>query len=172
MTGAARHKDARTLRHTLDRLGELYRRSGGSLPGTDGAAIRAALAGRLSSATTLDEMQRADLALSLDAFVTPEARRSLEALPSSVEISGEDCPLDYEIEDGKPIVRIRMKEHLARRLGSHEVPTLDRPIAFTVIRGKHAAVRASSLQDLRRALNDRGENRRRSGSARKRRKRS
>ncbi len=172
MTGAAHHKDAKALRHTLDRIGELYRRSGGTLAGADGAAIRAALANRLAQVRSLDDFERANLALSLDAFVPLEQRRALEALPSYVEIDGERCPLDYEIEDGKPLVRIRLREHLARRLGSHEVPVLDRPVAFTVVRGKHAAVRSDSLQDLRRALNAFEKDRRRGGSARRRRRRS
>ncbi len=172
MTGAARHKDARTLRHTLDRLGELHRRSGGALGGTDGSAVRTVLGARLADGHSLDAFQRADLALSVDDFVPAGERRVLEALPSFVEIAGERCPLDYEVDDGRAIVRIRMKEHLARRLASHEVPVLDRPIAFTVVRGKHAAVRVATIQDLRRALSDGASGRRRSGSARTHRRRS
>jgi hypothetical protein len=171
MTGAAHHKDGRHLRHTLERLGELHRRSGGTLPGSDGAAVRAVLEERLAGVRSLEDFQHADLSLGIDDFVPAEARRPLEALPSYVEISGERCPLDYEIDDGRPVVRIRMKEHLARRLGSHEVPVLDRPVVFTVVRGKHAAVRAATLQELRRALSAGGTDRRRSGKARRRRRR-
>ncbi|HEY2806150.1 MAG TPA: DEAD/DEAH box helicase [Gemmatimonadales bacterium] len=172
MTGAARHKDARTLRHALDRIGELNRRSGGTLSGTDGSAVRTMIAARLEGLRSLDEFQRADLTLTVDDFVPADRRRELEALPSFVEIAGERCPLDYEVEDGKPIVRIRLRENLARRLASHEVPLLDRPVAFTVVRGKHAAVRASTVQDLRRALNAAGRGQQREGSARRRRRRS
>jgi hypothetical protein len=172
MTGAARHKDARALRHTLDRLGELHRRSGGALAGTDGASVRAALVSRLADVLSLDDFQRADLALAEDAFVAAAARQSYESLPSYVEVGGERCSLDYEIENGQTVVRIRMKEALARRLGSHEVPQLDRPVAFTVMRGKHAAIRASTLQELRRALSAGGSDRRRGGSTRRHRRRS
>ena len=171
MTGGAHHKDARHLRHTLERLGELHRRSGGTLAGSDGTAVRAVLAERLAGVRSLEDFQHADLTLSIDDFVSAEARRPLEALPSFVEIAGERCPLDYEIDDGRPVVRIRMKEHLARRLASHEVPVLDRPVVFTVVRGKHAAVRAASVQELRRALSAGGTDRRRSGKARRRRRR-
>lgn len=172
MTGAARHKDARALRHTLDRLGELQRRSGGVLAGTDGASVREALAQRLTGVESLDAFHHADLALTVDAFVEPAARQPYDALPSFVEVGGERCALDYEIENGQPVVRIRMKEALARRLGSHEVPVLDRPVMFTVMRGKHAAIRAASLQELRRLLSAGGSDRRRGGSTRRRRRRS
>ena len=171
MTGAAHHKDGRHLRHSLERLGELYRRSGGTIAGSDGAAVRAVLEERLAGVRSLSDFQHADLSLGIDDFVPADARRPLEALPSFVEIAGERCPLDYEIDNGRPVVRIRMKEHLARQLGSHEVPVLDRPVAFTVVRGKHAAVRAATLQELRRALSAGGTDRRRSGKARRRRRR-
>jgi hypothetical protein len=171
MTGGAHHKDGRHLRHTLDRLGELHRRAGGTLPGAQGAEVRAVLAARLEGVKSLDDFQRRDLKLELDDFVTAEARRPLEALPSFIEVSGERCPLDYEIDNGRAVVRIRMKEHVARRLASHEVPELDRPVEFTVVRGKHAAIRADSVQALRRALSGGGTDRRKSGSTRRRRRR-
>jgi hypothetical protein len=172
MTGAARHKDARALRHTLMSLGELHRRSGGALAGTDGAAVRAKLGARLAPVRSLDDFQRTDLALDLDELVGAEQRRALEALPSFVEVAGERCPLDYEIEEGRAVVRIRLKEQVARRLASHEVPVLDRPVVFTVVRGKHTALRAASLQELRRMLSDGPPpGRRRSSSARRRRRR-
>jgi ATP-dependent helicase HrpA len=170
MTGAARHKDARALRHALERIGDLQRRAGGALAGADGASVRAALAVRLAQVRSLDDFQRTDLALRVEDFVPAERRHALEALPSSVELHGERCALDYEIEDGKPVVRIRMKERIARVLASHEVPVLDRPVAFTVVRGKHTAVRATTLQELRRQLSA-GAGRQRAGSARTRRRR-
>jgi hypothetical protein len=170
MTGAARHKDARALRQTLERLGELHRRSGGTLQGTDGAAVRAALGARLATIRSLDDFERADLALRVEEFVPAEPRHALEALPAFVELHGERCPLDYEIEEGRAVVRVRLKEHLAQRLSSHELPALDRPLAFTVVRGKHAALRAGSLPELRRLLSAPA-GRRRAASTRTRRRR-
>jgi len=152
MTGVARHKDARHLRHVLERLGELWRRSGGTLAGVDGSVIRAALGGRLQSLRRFDDFLAADLALSVDDFVPAARRRPLEALPASVLVAGEECRVDYEIEAGVGIARVRLKERLARSLGSQDLPQLDRPIAFTVVRGKNAAVRAGSLEELRRLL--------------------
>ncbi len=153
VAGQARHKDARQVRQTLERLGELQRRSGGTLAAADGAAIRARLEERLAAVRSLDDFQRTDLVVTVKDFVAAEVRRRLESLPPSVEIRGERCPLDYEVEDGRAIVRVRLKEHLARDLKPHDVPSLDRPVAFTVVRGKHAALRAAGFDELKRVLN-------------------
>ncbi|MBI1723600.1 MAG: DEAD/DEAH box helicase [Gemmatimonadetes bacterium] len=173
MTGAARHKDARVLRHTLERLGELYRRSGGALTNASGAAVRTALGARLRDLVRYDDFLRADLALSVDEFVPKEQRRALEALPSWVDIAGERCPVAYEIDGERAIARVRVKEGLARRLTPEDLPPMDRPLVFAVVRGKHAAIRAASLEELRRELSAGSRiGPRQSVRARKRRRRS
>ena len=152
MTGVARHKDARHLRTTLEHVGELWRRSGGTLAGVDGSVIRAALGRRLQDLRTYDDFLRADLALDVGDFVPADRRHALEALPASITLAGETCRLDYEVEDGVARVRVRLKERIARSLLERELPTLDRPLVFSVMRGRHAAIRAGSLEELRRAL--------------------
>ena len=152
MTGVARHKDARHLRTTLDRLGELWRRSGGTLPGVDGSVIRAALGRRLHDLRRFDDFFRADLALEVADFVPVEQRRALEALPSWITLGGERCQLDYEVENGVPAARVRLKERIARSLQEQDLPRLDRALVFSVVRGRNAAIRAGSLAELRRAL--------------------
>jgi hypothetical protein len=172
ITGSARHPHARAVRVVLERLGELHRRAGGDLPGADGAAVRTALGERLRGIRTLDEFMRCDLTLALGDFVSAERRHALEALPAWVEVAGDRCPLDYEIEDGKPVARVRMREHLARRLRDEDIPRLDRPVGLTVIRGKHEAVRAWTVSELRRALSAAGRpGPRRSASAKRRHRR-
>jgi len=172
MTGVAHHRQAQALRHTLDRLGELWRRSGGTLAGVEGSVVRAALGRRLSHVTRFDQFLQADLMLNVDDFVPAERRRALEELPSSVTLGGEKCPLDYEVEGGVAVVRVRLKERVARTLREHELPRLDRPLQFSVLRGKNAAVRVASLQELRRVLSGREErpDRGRRGRARKHRR--
>ena len=61
-------------------------------------------------------------------------------------------PVDYDVEQGVGVVRLRLKEGQARRLDLGDLPTFDRPVRFTVTRGKHEAVRASSLDELRKGL--------------------
>ncbi len=153
MSGLARHKDARSVRRTLEELGSLWRRAGGTLAGVDRSVIRAALGQRLHDLRRFDDFQRADLALHPDQFVTAEQRHALDALPSSVVIAGEKCRLDYEVEGGVALVRVRLTERLARSIRDEEVPTLDRPLAFTVERGRRGAIRAASLGEVRRLLN-------------------
>ena len=171
MTGVAHHRQARALRHTLDRLGELWRRSGGTLAGVDGSEVRAALGRRLARLHRFDDFLGSDLSLTVDDFVTPAVRRDLEALPSAVTVAGEKCPLDYEVDGGEAIVRLRVHERTARALREDELPRLDRRLAFTLVRGKDSAVRAYSLADLRRALSGRsGSDQARRGRARKHRR--
>jgi ATP-dependent helicase HrpA len=171
MTGRARHRDARALRHTLDRLGELFRRAGGDLPGAEGAAIRTELGRRLAHVTSLADFQRADLALDVDQFVRPERRRVLESLPAWVDVRGERCPIDYEVQDGIPAARIRMRERAARQLRAQDVPGLDRPVGFTVLRGKRPALRIDTYDELRRLVNAAEPDRPRRGRAKKHRRR-
>jgi len=170
--GAALHKDARALRHTLERLGTLYRRSGATLSGASAAAVRAALASLLAPVRSLDDFEHADLALQVDDFVTAEERHAWDALPDAVRILGERCPLDYEVDNGRPVVRLRMKEGVARRVRAEDIPALDRPVEFTVVRGKQPSIRASSIEELRRALRGSVAPRHRSGRAKSRHRRS
>ena len=151
MTGTAHHRQARALRHTLDRLGELWRRSGGALEGVDSATLRAALGRRLAHLHRLEDFLAADVALGVDEFVPVERRRTLESLPSAVTLASERCPIDYEVRDGEPVARVRVRERVARALSEAELPRLDRRLAFTLIRGKGVA-RADSLPELRRLL--------------------
>jgi hypothetical protein len=153
MAGVAHHRHARALRHTLDRLGELWRRSGGTLAGVDGTVLRAALGRRLAQLQRFEDFLQVDLALSVDDFVPVEQRRALEELPSAVTLAGERCPLDYEVEGGVGLVRVRLKERVARTLREGDLPRLDRPLQFAVLRGKNTSVRAASLEELRRVLN-------------------
>ncbi len=152
MTGNARHEDARHLRNTLQRLGELWRRSGGTLAGVDGSVIRASLGRRLSELARFEDFLRSDLALEVEDFVPVERRRPLESLPSWVVVGGEKCQLDYEVENGTAAVRVRLRERTARALLAQGPPRLDRPLVFTLMRGKNAAIRVASLDELRRAL--------------------
>jgi ATP-dependent helicase HrpA len=171
MTGRARHRDARPLRHTLERLGELFRRAGGDLPGAEGAAIRTELGKRLSHVASLADFSQADLALEVDQFVKPERRRILEALPAWVDVAGERCPIDYEVQDGVAAARIRIRERAVRHLQDRDVPPLDRPVGFTVLRGKRPALRIDTLEELRRLVTVPEPDRPRPGRAKKHRRR-
>ena len=48
----------------------------------------------------------------------------------------------------------KQQEGQARRLQQRDVPSLDRPLRFTVVRGKRPAIRAATLEELRRQLSE------------------
>src|SRR6266487_798835 len=84
-------------------------------------------------------------------------RQRLDAMPSSVFLYGDRVPVDYDVEPGVGgIIRLRLKEGQARRLHPKDLPPFDRPVRYTVTRGKHEAVRASSLEELRQGLRSLG----------------
>src|SRR6185312_5979962 len=61
--------------------------------------------------------------------------------------------IDYDVEeraDGGPfgVARLRLPEKMARTLVDDELPVLDRPLRFAVLRGQRGAVRAKTLDEL------------------------
>ena len=152
MSGATVHRRQPNIRRALEELGELYRRSGGTLNQAESAAIRSRLAGQLEGVDDWDTFLQTPLSLN-PAEVVPEAtRKALKALPDKVHLMGDMVPLDYDLEGATPVVRLRLKEGQARRLRPRDLPDLDRPLRFAVTRGQGPAVRARSLEELQRAL--------------------
>jgi hypothetical protein len=84
----------------------------------------------------------------------------LDGLPGAIRLLGDIVPLDYEIEDGQGVVRLRLREGQVRRLRPEILPEFDRPLRFAVMRGQESAIRAETLDELRDALHRRPEERR------------
>ena len=154
LAGTAPHPDQARLRRALERFGFYWRRSGGRLTQASSEHLGAELARQLSGVRGWDEFIGTRLELDPDATIPPVDRSNLEALPDSLQMYGDRAPLDYEVEPGGGIVRLRLKEGQARRLQERDLPGLDRPLRFTVVRGKRAAIRADSLEDMRRQLTE------------------
>ena len=152
MAGATVHRQQHHVRRALEELGELYRRSGGTLDQAESAAIRATLARQLAEVDDWNAFLQTPLVLNPAALVTEASRKALKALPDKVRLLGDMVPLDYDLEGATPVVRLRLKEGQARRLRPRDLPELDRPLRFTVTRGQGPAVRARSLEELQRAL--------------------
>ena len=152
--GRTPHPNQRTVRQALDRAGEYWRRSGGSLPTAAPEGLTARLAEQLAGVESWDAFIQRPLALEVDALLPAPVRERLDALPGSLHLYGDRVPLDYEVEQGVGVVRLRLKEGQARRLRPVDLPPLDRPLRFSVLRGKRPAVRADSLDDMRRQLTD------------------
>ncbi len=147
--GAARHRNARANRDAFRMLREIYRRSGGQTAEVSERVLADYFFDRLADVHSYAGFMETDLALDPDEFVPAEERRRWLALPDVLELLGQEYPLDYAIEDGEGVVRVRIPLSLLSQLSDKHLPPLDRPLRWTVMRGKHGAVRASSLEEAR-----------------------
>ncbi|MEE8507059.1 MAG: hypothetical protein V3S40_12675, partial [Kiloniellales bacterium] len=152
VAGTTDHPDQRPIRRALDHLGEYWRRSGGPLAEADPKNTRRRVAEQIGHVNSLEEFLATRLELNVARVVQEDARAQLDALPKSAMVHGDRVPLDYEIENHEAVVRMRLREGQARRLRQEDLPKIDRPLRFTVVRGKRAAVRASDLAELHQAL--------------------
>jgi len=152
LAGQSPHPDQTPVRRALDRLGYYWRRSGGTLAVASTEVAARQLASQLAGVDSWDSFIDARLKLDVDSVVPAAERERLEALPASLHLFGDRVPIDYEVEQGVGVARLRLREGQARRLRERDLPPFDRPIRFTVIRGKREAVRADSIADLGRKL--------------------
>jgi len=152
LAGATPHQDQTKLRRALDRFGGYWRRSGGTLAQAATPLLAERVAAQLAGVQSWDQFLHTPLTLEVDAEVPVRMRDALDALPSSVHLYGDRVPVDYEVERGTGVVRLRLKEGQARRLQPSDLPAFDRPVRFTVLRGRREAVRADSLEELRTRL--------------------
>ena len=152
LAGATPHPDQTRLRRALDRFDFYWRRSGGRLAAAAPERLAGLLAERIQQVRSWEDFLEARLSLDVEATIPGAARVELEALPASVHLLGDRIALEYEVGPGGGAVRLRLKEGQARRLRVGDLPSLDRPVRFTVVRGKREAARADSLADLQRQL--------------------
>jgi hypothetical protein len=151
--GEAHHPAVHGNQPKIDEVRELWLRSGGRTAKLEAPELTALYEAKLEGVTTLDEFQARPLELDLDALVPPETREALLALPDEVSIRELPVELEYEVERdaaGTPsgVVRLDLPEKLARTLVEEELPVLDRPLRFSVRRGRRGTVRADSLLEL------------------------
>jgi ATP-dependent helicase HrpA len=157
--GESRHPAVRRNRRAIDEARELHRRSGGTTPRLSMADLATQYEAMLAGVSDMEGYRQAALRLDLGGLVGEAERARLLALPSATEIRGKWIDIEYDVEvdpAGVPsgVARLRLPEKLARTLAEAELPVLDRPMRFVVLRGPRGAVRASSLDELQ-ALLDR-----------------
>jgi hypothetical protein len=150
--GRTAHPDQGSVRKAFDRVIDYWKKSGGRLPEAEPHAVRRLIRLQLEAVDSWEAFLATPVQLSVGALVPESARSALDALPSAVPLLGDKVPLLYEVEDGRPVIRIRMKEGQARRLRPRDLPQLDRPMIFTVMRGRGEVLRARSLEELRDGL--------------------
>jgi ATP-dependent helicase HrpA len=152
----ARHPAVKRNRAAVEEIRELYRRSGGTTGRLGFAELTALYEEQLAGVTSVDDFRNVAVRVDRDRFVSPEERERLWALPTHVELRGRQVEIDYDVEEveGRPVAvaRLRLPEKLARSLTEAELPELDRPLRFVVLRGQRGALRAQSLDELQEAL--------------------
>jgi ATP-dependent helicase HrpA len=146
------HPDQHRLRGILAELDELWRRSGGRLTALSPDELRIKIREQLEAVTSWDDFLRTRLVLQARELIDDDTRERLEALPGRLHLRGDAVPLDYEVEDGMGVARVRLREGQARRLRQDELPPLDRPLRFAVQRGGHPPIQADSIPALHSAL--------------------
>ena len=152
--GETIHPDQGRIRRAVEALDEYWRRSGGTLPAISRPALLRQLRQQLEAdgVRSWDEFVRARVALVPQELVPAPERAALDALPGSVHLKGDTVALRYEVHEGRPAVRLMLREGQARRLRVDELPRLDRALLFAVGRGNHPPLLANSLDDLRALL--------------------
>jgi ATP-dependent RNA helicase HrpA len=150
--GESSHPDQNRLRRAVAELDELWRRSGGTLHAISPEALRARIRAQLEDVLSWDGFQHARITLDPTELVDAAVRAQLESLPARLHIRGDAVPLDYEVQNGEGIARVRLREGQAKRLRLEELPRLDRPVRFAVQRGRHPPLLADSLPDLQSLL--------------------
>jgi len=146
--GETIHPDQNRLRKTLAEMDELWRRSGGTLSTVAPDSLRSRIRQQLERVRSWEDFLRTRVTLDPHELVDADTRRELEALPSRLHLRGDAVPLDYEIQDGIAVARVRLREGQARRLRTDELPRLDRPLRFAVQRGRHAPLLADTIPTL------------------------
>jgi ATP-dependent helicase HrpA len=152
VSGDVVHPDAGRLKRAVGELDELWRRSGGTLPDLAPDAVRRRVLTQLGQVEGWEDFQRTRVALDPAALVDQPTRERLAALPDMVRLRGDAAPVDYELQNGEGVARIRLREGQAKRLRIDEVPALDRPVRFAVQRGRHPPLPADTLPELQALL--------------------
>lgn len=171
VAGRTSHPDQKRLSRSLARIDEYWRRSGGKIASASPDHVAGVLANQLREIDSWEDFSGSSLRLEAAEFVDPARQEELDALPASMHLLGDRLPLRYEVEDGVPVARLRLREGKARRVRRRDLATLDRPLRFSVLRGRTEVLRAASFDDLKEGLDRLPAKKRRGNQPRRRRRR-
>jgi ATP-dependent helicase HrpA len=148
--GSAYHPSIKHNREVVKELREVYRRSAGATRDASEKELAEYWMGRLGEIGSYQEFTDADLRMDADEWVPAEERTKWMALPGTITLDEREYPLDYGFEGDQPVVRARIPAKALRFLDDGDgLPEFDRPLHWTVTRGKHDAVRAPTLEEAR-----------------------
>jgi hypothetical protein len=154
VAGTTPHPDQHAVAKGVARLDEYWRRSGGELAEAGPDAVASRLAAQLRSIESWEDFLTTRLRLDPAELVDAEARDRLDRLPSSVPLRGDRIAIHYGIERGEAVARLKLREGKARRVRAGDLPPLDRPFRFSVIRGGREVIDAASVDELEAALQE------------------
>ena len=151
----ARHVSVHKNRIVIEEIREMYRRSGGQTPRLGLNELTAIYEAQMAeqNVRSMEAFRIAKFVVRLNDFVSPQQRKQLMALPSSVMVRDREVEIHYDVEEHEAatrigVARLNLPEKLARTLNEEELPELDRPLRFIVTRGSRGAVRATTLEEL------------------------
>jgi hypothetical protein len=154
--GEARHFAVKQNRDVIEEIREAYKRSGGTTKRLGLPELIGLYEEQLAGVSSMEAFRTSRLAVDRNRFVPLDVRERLERLPDQVTIRDRDVEIDYDVEerDGKRlgVARLRLPEKIAKTLTTAEIPELDRPVRFVVLRGQRGAVRADTLDELQERL--------------------
>jgi ATP-dependent helicase HrpA len=154
--GEARHFAVKKNQDVIQEIREAFKRSGGETKRLGLADLTSVYEEQLAGINSMDDFKSARLSVDKERFVSRETAERLERLPDHVTVRGHDVDIDYDVEerDGQRsgVARLRLPEKVARTLTESEIPELDRPVRFVVLRGQRGAVRADDLAELQELL--------------------
>jgi len=154
--GEARHFAVKKNRDVIEEIRQAYKRSGGETARLGLQELTAMYEEQLSDVNSMEEFKAARLSVDRERFVPREIRERIARLPDYATVRDREVEIDYDVEerDGvrRGVARLRIPEKIARTLTEAELPRLDRPVRFVVLRGQRGAVRSDTLEDLQERL--------------------
>ncbi len=154
--GEARHLAVRKNQSVIDEVREAYKRSGGETPRLGLQELTKVYETQLGDVSSMSDFKLARLSVDRDEFVPPEVRERIARLPSHATVRDREVEIDYDVETSegatRGVARLRLPEKIARTLSAGEIPGLDRPVRFVVLRGQRGAVRSDTLEELQEKL--------------------
>jgi ATP-dependent helicase HrpA len=152
LQGGTPHPDQARVWRAVSRLREWWRRSGGGLTGISDGGLTRLLLAQLQPVDSWDAFLATPVALDPAQIVPESERHRLEALPSMVRLHGDAVAIEYDVEREGGIARLLLREGQARRLSARDLPELDRPLRFRVLRSGETPIEATTLAELQAEL--------------------
>jgi len=154
--GEARHFAVKKNEPVIGEIREAYKRSGGETPRLGLQELTRVYESQLAEVSSMSDFKSARLTVDREQFIPREVRDRLARLPGYATVRDREVEIDYDVEERngvrEGVARLRLPEKIARTLSAGEIPSLDRPVRFVVLRGQRGAVRSDTLEDLQEKL--------------------